>query len=205
MYKPVSNIQRREFDELNWVDPMQVLVNCRHLELNLPNNLEPRIKRMRTNKLKKWKEARDAALFSYGMANCVLKMPVTVAIAKLEKSDYDFVMKWTKREREYYCPVQLKELPPDDINIEINIENIFEKLKKYNGIDDLLVSIKINRVIKSFNLNCFNNKQNLKIKELWYFGCVNPIQSKWFLYGSAMENNPSYYDYEYPEGEQNYI
>ena len=83
--KPVGNIQRRGFDQLTWVDPKQVLINYRHAELNLPDNLDPKVRRMRTNKLKEWREARDAALFSYGMANKVLKVPVIVA--KSEKSD----------------------------------------------------------------------------------------------------------------------
>lgn len=201
--KSVGNIQRRGFDQLTWVNPKQVLINYRHLELNFLDSLDQKVRTLRTNKLKEWREARDAALFSYGMANEVLKTPVLVA--KSEKSDYDFIMKWIIEEKEFYCPVQLKELPPDDINPNIQIENIFEKLKKYCGEHDLLVSIKINREIKSFDLNSFKNKENLKISELWYFGCLNPEQSKWFLYGSILESNPSQYDFAYPKGKQNYV
>ena len=158
---------------------------------------------MRTNKLKEWREARDAALFSYGMGCCVLKSPLLVA--KSEQSDYDFIMKWIRDEKEYYCPVQLKELPPADLNTNVQIEHIFEKLKKYNGINDLFVSIKINREIKSFDLNLFDKETNLNISELWYFGCKKPNQSNWFLYGSALELNPAFYEFSYPEGEQNYV
>ena len=176
MEKPVDKVQRRSFDELVWVDPKQVLINFRHMEMNLPKDLDQKIRRMRTNKLKNWREARDAALFTYGMGNKVLD--TMALVAKSEKSDYDFIMKWIKDNKEYYCPVQLKELPPDDINPNVQINDIFKKLNKYRGIDNLLVAIKINREIKSFDLDTYNLEQKHKIKELWYFGCVQLDQSK---------------------------
>ena len=201
MDKPISNIQRREYDELTWVDPRQVLINLRHMELNFPNNIDLKVRRMRTNNLKEWREARDAVLFAYGMSQ-VLK--TQIAVAKSEKSDYDFVMRWVKNENEYFLPVQLKELPPDDLNPNVQIKHIFEKLKKYNGPDNLLVAIKINRELKAFDLNSCDNKEKLNISELWYFGCTNPDQSEWFLCGSVLESNPIFHKYLYPEGEQNY-
>ena len=42
-----------------------------------------------------------------------------------------------------------------------------------------------------------------KIKELWYLGCQAPDQSKWFLFGSALEENPKEYEFNYPEGVPN--
>lgn len=200
MERPIDNIQRRGFDELNWYDPKQVLINYRQVEMNFPDNLDPKVRRLRTNKLKELREGRDAAIFSFGMSERVLELPVLVA--KSEKSDYDFIMRWIKEEKEYFLPVQLKELPPEDINPVVQIEHIYEKLKKYNGENDLLVAIKLNRAIKSFDLNSYKSEENLKISELWYFGCSNPEQSKWFLHGSLLENNPQFYDFAYPESDQ---
>lgn len=99
--------------------------------------------------------------------------------------------------------MQLKELPPEDLNSEVQLENIFEKLKKYSGENNLSVAININRKLKSFNLLQDLVTNQLKIKELWYFGCKSPDQSKWFLYGSLLKRNPVYVEFNYPEGEHN--
>ena len=66
---PIPRITLRQFERLIWVNPRHVLVNLRNLELNLPAHLDDRTRRLRTNDLKKWREARTAALFAYGIVD----------------------------------------------------------------------------------------------------------------------------------------
>ena len=103
--------------------------------------MDERVRRLRTNKLKQLREGRDAAIFAYGLETQVLKVPVWFANA--EQSDYDFVVRWVKEENEYFYPVQLKELPPEDLNTTESLDRIYDKLEKYSGADDLLVAMNL--------------------------------------------------------------
>jgi len=49
---PIPPILVRQFEQLTWVDPKQVLINLRWLERNLPEHLDEKVRRLRTNKLK---------------------------------------------------------------------------------------------------------------------------------------------------------
>src|SRR3989442_14596010 len=69
------------------------------------------VRRLRTPGLKKFREWRDAAIFTYGMG---LAQSVKMGVATEESSDYDFVTAWTRGDQEFFCPVQLKELVPAD-------------------------------------------------------------------------------------------
>jgi hypothetical protein len=193
-------ITAREFESMDWVDPKQALINLRWLELNLPEDLDEKVRRLRTNKLKDLREARTGAIFAYGLANKVIGVPVFVA--KAESKDFDFVMRWFKDGNQYFVPVQLKELPPDDLNPGVSIDEIYTKLSKYSGANDLLVLIHVNRRI-TFDYHPWKNTQRPNIRELWYLGCVAPDQSEWMIYGSALETNPSRYDFSYPAGVPN--
>jgi len=107
---PLSSLEDRQFQGLKWVDPKQVLVNLRWLEANLPEHMNEKVGRLRTNQLKEWREARAAALFSYGIGTAVLG--TNTQVAKVEDRDFDFVMRWSDEKATFYYPVQLKELPP---------------------------------------------------------------------------------------------
>jgi len=197
---PMPGITAREFDSMDWVDPAQVLINLRWLESNLPSEMDDKVRRLRTNQLKEWREARIGALFAYGMSTKVLN--VRTAVSKTESSDYDFVMRWVENERNYFYPVQLKELPPADLNPDISLNDIIDKLEKYSGETNLSVVIHINRQMR-FEYRPWQRVGRPRINELWYLGCESADQSKWFLYGSVLRENPQKYDFEYPSGEQN--
>lgn len=185
---------------MEWVDPRQVLVNLRWLEHSLPSEMDERVRHLRTNQLKSWREARMAALFAFGIGDQVLKTPTLVS--KTEERDFDFVMKWKDTDADHFYPVQLKELPPNDINSEVSLDHLHDKLEKYSGLDDLSVVICINRRMH-FEYRPWKRPTRPKIRELWYLGCQAPDQSKWFLYGSALEENPKEYKFNYPEGVPN--
>jgi len=197
MAKRVPNIQVREFNQMEWVDPRQLLVNLRWLELNLPADMDENIRRLRTNPLKEWQEARYAALFAYGISNAVLHLPTR--FSKTEKVDFDAVMKWQKNSEDYYAPLQVKELPPDDINPDVSLDDILDKLGKYSGEDNLTIVVCLNRRTR-IKFQPWDRESKPRVSELWYLGSTDAYQSKWFLYGSVLEKNPRRFDFEYPEG-----
>jgi hypothetical protein len=192
---PIPNILVREFGLMEWANPRDVLVKLRAVEMSLPEGLDEKVRRLRTNQLKEWREARTAALFSYGMSSAVLKLPVL--FSKSESKDFDFVMRWRMEDKDFFYPVQLKELPPDDINASVALEDIYDKLEKYSGATDLSVAIHINRRIR-FDFLPWARERRPRIKELWYIGCESADQSKWFLYGSTLQQNPRKHEFVYP-------
>ena len=197
---PIPKITERKLQSLTWVEPKQVLLNLRLLELNLPSNVDEKVRRLRTNELKEWREARTAVLFAYGIGEQVLRTPTLVA--KSEEKDYDFVMRWNENGVDCYFPVQLKELPPDDLNSDVHLDDILAGLSKYSGLDDLSVVVAISRRMR-FEYRPWSAAAKPKIRELWYFGCVSKDQSRWFLYGSALRNDAAYYEFDYPTGKPN--
>ena len=88
MDSPINNIQLRTFEKLTWVDPKQVLINLRHIELNNLLDLDEKTKRLRTNKLKIWRESRDAALFTYGINSFVSTFTFVNRIVCLNKPNF---------------------------------------------------------------------------------------------------------------------
>jgi hypothetical protein len=195
-------IQLRCFRRLAWQNPRQVLVDLRFVETNiLPIDMDHRIRRLRTNDFKREREARDAALFVYGMATQVLKTPVW--FANWESSDFDFVAKWITGDVECFCPVQLKELPPKDMNSEASIDYLLQKVDRYSGVENLTVAILLNRPGRLL-LSPWKQKRKRAIGELWYFGCNSPDQSTWFLFGNVLED-PNLYEFEYPTGESRFL
>jgi len=199
-FVPVSKITDREFKALIWVEPKQVMVSLRWLETHIPEGTDEKIRHLRTNQLKEWREAREAALFAYGIGDQVLEKPTFVA--KLERRDFDFVMRWADDGADYFYPVQVKELPPADLNPNASLDDLLDKLEKYSGVDDLSVAIHINRRIR-FEHRPWNRKTKPALRELWSFGCLSADQSKWFLFGNVLQSNPRYYEFTYPTGGPN--
>ena len=90
-----DDIQLREFSGLQYCSPKPVLQKLRMCEIALVNSdldIDPKVLSLRTNLLKRDRETRDAAIFAYGIQECVLRVPVFVA--PHESSDYDCVLRW---------------------------------------------------------------------------------------------------------------
>jgi hypothetical protein len=192
----VPNIQAREFSQMDWFDPQQTLVNLRWLELNLQASKLEKLRQSRS--IKKLEEGRHAALFAYGLISQVLKHPIL--LSNTESKDFDAVINWRSDSKNYYYPIQIKELPSHDKNADVSLDDIFDGLEKYSAQDDLSVVICLNRKTR-IQLQPLNRESKPRIRELWYLGCTDVYQSKWFLYGSVLELRPRRYDFEYPEGE----
>ncbi len=104
----INSIQLNQFSKLDFHDPEGWFVELKKLELETANyKMAPRVRALRTNKLKMCKESREAALFCHGMS-CVLGRKVYFTLE--ESSDYDCVALWQENGFNKYCPVQLKEL-----------------------------------------------------------------------------------------------
>ena len=111
---------------LTYHDPVTILKRLRALEVQLAGvEMDERVRRLRTPGLKTYREARDAAIFVYGMG---LAKAVAMAYTPFERSDYDFVATWTEGTTQHFCPVQLKELVPADLNPGASIEELLGKL-----------------------------------------------------------------------------
>ena len=190
-----DDIRLREFSGLQYYCPKRVLQNLRKCEIELLDRNVPidKVLRMRTNRLKPHREARDAAIFAYGIQKCVLGVPVR--FSPHESSDYDCVLQCISEETQHFFPVQLKELPPSDLNPQVALKDILGKLDKYGK--DLTVAIKYNRK-ERFEYGPWLRIENAPVVQIWLFGACSPDQSDWFLYGD-LTKEPALYHFRYPD------
>ena len=193
-----TSIQIRQFSRLTYCRPESVLREFREIEIDskLAHGAEPpnRVRQLRTNKLKEPREARLAAIFAYAMQECVLRVPV--GFAPHEEADYDFVVSWVSEEASLYCPVQLKELTPDDINPKLSMEDVLGKLRKYVDSKDLVVAIHYNR-LERFEYGPWLRIASAPVAQIWYFGGCSSDGNDWFLYGDLMKE-PACHRFCYP-------
>src|SRR5260221_11850161 len=104
-----------EWAKLKYYDPEKILLEIRRSAPPLLAKIShPKVRELRTNKLKWAKEAWEAAIFCYGLQNAVLKVPVQYA--RHEEADYDIVVRWWEGGIECYDPLQLKELVPPHVS-----------------------------------------------------------------------------------------
>ena len=173
----------REFQRGEFHDPAPFLRELRALEPKIASSsLNARAKHLRTNNLKGWREAREAALFCYGMAQ---RIGQPIYLSRDESQDYDFVATWVVGDEQHFTPVQLKEVVPESLNPNSNLEIVIESLTKYVDSKDLTVAIHLNRQVH------FEPKKlvipNLRIAALWVFASISPDQSEWGLWGNFLE------------------
>ncbi len=192
-----DNIKLRQLRKLEYLKPEPVLQKLRMIEKQFAPGADPndKVLRLRTSKLKKPREARLAAIFTYAIQECVLGVPV--CFAPDEDSDYDCVLSWRSETELLFSPVQLKELPPDDINPKVSMKNIIDKLNKYPDSKDLIVAIHYNRQ-ERFEYGPRLRIESAPVAQIWFFGGCSPDGNDWFLYGDLMEDPPSFYKFRYP-------
>ncbi len=156
------------------------------------SSLPQRVKHLRTNALKEWREAREAALFCYGMGQ---RIGQTVFLARSESQDYDFIACWVVDDTQHFAPVQLKEVVPTNLNPAASLEAILKALEKYVDSEDLTVAIHLNQN-KRFELATVVVPP-LRIAALWVFAAISENQSEWGLWGNFLEQ-PERTRFEYP-------
>ena len=189
-----DSIRTRRWSKLLYNDPETILRDLRQVELHMADVfVKERVRTLRTNMLKPHREGREAALLCHGIGKAVLG--TTVYISPGEEEDYDFISLWSIGDTQHYAPVQIKELPPSDINPYTDLNKIILSLQKYSGSRDLIVGIHMNRE-ETLDISKIVVPK-LNVHELWLFGSLKPDQSKWFLIGDLLVK-PEYYEFYYP-------
>jgi hypothetical protein len=128
---------------LPFYEPATILRNLRRIEQQLADvDMDERVRRLRTPGLKTYREARDAAIFVYGMG---LAKELPLEYTPFEQSDYDFVARWTDATTQHYVPVQLKELVPTDLNPKLTLEALLNEISSNAPKTSTVLAIKLNR------------------------------------------------------------
>jgi len=186
-------IQIREWEQLQFNDPVFILKELRKLELQLERvPVAEKVRTLRTADLKTYREGRDAALFCLGMAEITGKQ---VYYALHESQDYDFVTLWQREDEWIYTPVQLKEVVPESLNSSASINSTLQKLCKYPGSDRTTAAVIVNREIRLEFSKI--HVPEVQMGGIWIYGTLSPDQNKWFIYGD-LQKEPHRWEYAYP-------
>lgn len=190
-------IRENEFRKLKYMNPEKILPQLRQLQIKIAQqNIDDDIKNLRTKKLKHHLEKRIAIIFSYGIAQCI-KKSVFVAFAPHENLDYDAVAYYQDGNVVHYMPLQIKEVVPERLNSQTDLNNEIKKLqKKYQASTDLVVVIHYNRRGK-FKISDVKIPM-LGIAALWILGASVPDQSRWFIAGNML-SHPKIFEFKYPQ------
>ncbi len=178
---------------LTYHDPAAILRKLRAVEIELAGALrdaDPDVRSLRTNEFNKYREWRDAALFTHGMG---LAMGVKMGYATEATGDYDFVAAWTQDDTTSYCPVQLKELVPAERNPEATVDGLLRGLRKY-GPTRTVLAIRLNR---RGQMVLDRDWPAIAFAQLWFFWASAPDASKWSIYGDAL-GTPGQWAFPYP-------
>jgi hypothetical protein len=189
-----DSLRLRQLATLKYYDPATVLRELRQIEFD-PKfaKLPDKVRQMRTQSQKVWREGRIGLLFAYGMGLRVLNCPVTLATGEAE--DYDFVTRWMVGDTENYSPIQEKEWPPLHLNDQVELEEVLARLGKSTAPTDTVALVHLNRRVEL-------DLQRVRIpamnfKELWFIGATTPDQNDWVLVGDVL-HAPQRYDFKYP-------
>lgn len=187
------DVRINEWSKLTFVDPETVLRKLRKIQIQLAaSNLHYRVKNLRTHQLQQHLEGWKAALFCYGMSK-LLRVPVYVV--PYAKSDYDAVAMGVEDDTRYFTPIQIKEVVPDYLNPNTDINKEIAKLSRYSVSNDTVVVMHVNRAVR---LELQKIKvPKLNIAELWLLGDSAADQNKFFIAGDLL-NNPRRFEFDYP-------
>lgn len=181
----MDKIRLRVFSKLQYCDPYKFLTELRLFEYIVANSATPKaIRTLRTNGLKAMREMRDVAIFCVGMSE---HLDCKVCFSAFEEQDYDFVSRWEEDGWLKYCPIQLKEIVPEELNETITVQKIIDKLERYTDSADVTFVLKLNRVCQ-FNPSDIVISDNLSIGGLWVFGSVSEDQSEFALWGNFLNS-----------------
>jgi hypothetical protein len=183
----------REWLEYQYFDPETILVGLREIALTYPlHELDFHARTLRTRKLRKHGEGRQAALFCHGMSRVIGSK---VSFAHVERDDFDIVAKYRENGQVNFVPVQLKEWAPDFLPSPQPLQVELDKLRKYADASDLAVAFHLNRETRVV-LSELSYPRN--IGELWFYGCTEPSQNHWVIIGDLLKESVAY-GFVYPE------
>ncbi len=187
------NIRSKSWPKLKYYDPADILRKLRAVEMKNPvSELPYKVGSLRTKSLRTRGESRQCALFCHGMSQC---LGLTLSYAESEDSDYDFVVFCA--ENSSFVPVQMKELVPEKLNPDTDLQKEIDKLSKYVDSSDLCVALYLNRELKSLDIRRLDVSR-VNVAELWLFGAASEDQKQWKLIGNLLEQ-PLVYEFHYPQ------
>lgn len=189
----MDSIRLRQLRKRDYRDPTDILKGLRAAELLLAQVEDEKVRRLRTQGLKEWREARVAALFCHGYGE---RIGQKIFLSKGEFEDADCVACWANDEEMHFAPVQIKEVAPKDLNSRAELQDVLNSLGKYSGTKDLTVLIHLNQEAR-FNLSEIAIPNNLSISALWLLACVSTDQSKWAIWGNYLDA-PEKSEFFYP-------
>jgi hypothetical protein len=121
-------------------------------------------------------------LFCVGISE---RFGLQISFAPVEEDDFDFVATWLSGETQHFCPVQLKEVAPEDLNSMHSINDVLKSLRKYSNLRDVTIVIRLNRSMR-FEPASLKMPSSLAIGGLWVLGSISDDQSKWAVWGDFM-------------------
>lgn len=176
-------IRLREAAKRDYHDPVRFLRGLRCIEERLSVvPVDPEVGKLRTNRLKEWREARLGALFCVGFRE---QIGHKVFFSKGEFEDADFLATWVAEDVQHFAPVQIKELVPAERNASASFDTLLQGLAKYSGKKDLTVLVHLNRRIH-FDPNSLTLPCELPIAALWVLASLNPAHSEWAIWGNLL-------------------
>jgi hypothetical protein len=187
------DIRTREWAKLSFKDPKKILTDLADIQcLANESELEGKVRNLRQNSQKPYREGWHAALFCYGMT-CKLELPVYFSM--YEDQDYDFIAMYYKDDLQHFVPVQLKEYVSSKLSSEQTLEKEIEKLAKYSDSKDLTAVIYVSKEESLDFKNIVIPK--LDIAGLWIMGSMSVDQRRFFLAGDLLKS-PTLEEFNHP-------
>ncbi len=187
----MADVNTNHWGTLHYHNPADVLRRLRALEHELATvEMDDDVRALRTTGLNQYREWRDAALFTHGMG---LAMGIRMGYATEATGDYDFVAGWVVGDTANFCPVQLKELVPEERNPGATVDGLLRNLKKY-GPSRTVLAVRLNR---EGHLNLDRDWPAVPFAQLWFLWASAPGAAKWSIYGDAL-GTPGQWAFDYP-------
>ncbi len=180
-----DQIRIRALTQRDVIDPASLLKRLAAL------NAADKAKRWRTPEFKELREMKDACLLAYGLSRA---LETDVAVVRGEVEDYDFALRAVGDDGLQFVGIQLKELPPEELNPHLTLEELLDRLVAGPATDATLV-IRLNR--QGYIPDEALSAVKLPYAEVWYLWATSPDGLRWCIYGDAKQK-PRGYEFAYP-------
>jgi len=93
-----------------------------------------------------------------------------------------------------FCPVQLKELPPEDRDPKATIEGLLSGLPRQYAPTRTVLAVRLSR---EGHVMLDRDWPAVPFAELWFFWASAPGGARWSIYGDALAT-PCQWAFDYP-------
>jgi hypothetical protein len=178
----MDSILRNELQKLEFVDPEEALkVSAFFHVFSSPIRSGEKLRDWRVHKLENYRENEQVALFAYGLKKSGLKTDLKYAHYRRKDRDFDGAVCWGRPGALEFATVQLKEVVREELNLRASLENEIVKFQRYDGSDELIGAIFVNRNL-SFDFTAIKVPP-LRLRELWIFGFSVENGPVYWLFG----------------------